>query len=68
MQDGAIELAGSLVKGTEELVKLDLSYCQLTSEYILNTNVNFLCSIIELNLEGNPLMREVGSLYLNFYF
>lgn len=63
-QEGAIKLAESLLKGTEELVKLDLSYCGLTSDYILNINVKFFCSIVELNLEGNPIMLEVCSLYL----
>ncbi|TKY60409.1 TONSOKU protein [Spatholobus suberectus] len=56
--EGAIKLAESLLKGTEELVKLDLSYCGLTSNCVLNISVNFFCSILELNLEGNPIMSE----------
>ncbi|XP_061345353.1 protein TONSOKU [Gastrolobium bilobum] len=60
--EGAIKLSESLLKGTEELVKLDLSYCGLTSNYVSNINVDFFCSILELNLEGNPIMPEVGCL------
>lgn len=56
-----MKVTESLLKGTEELVKLDLSYCGLTFEYILNINVNSFCSILELNLEGNPIMLEVCS-------
>lgn len=59
LQEGAIKLAESLLQGTEELVKLDLSYCGLTFNFVLNTSVNFFCSVIELNLEGNPIMPEV---------
>nr|KYP67832.1 Protein BRUSHY 1 [Cajanus cajan] len=62
--EGAIKLAESLLKGTEELVKLDLSYCGLTSNCVLNMSVNFFCSILELNLEGNPIMPEgVNAIY-----
>ncbi|KAL5188547.1 Protein TONSOKU [Glycine soja] len=56
--EGATKLAESLLKGTEEFVKLDLSYCGLTFNFVLNTSVNFFCSVIELNLEGNPIMPE----------
>ncbi|KAL5053290.1 hypothetical protein RYX36_033972 [Vicia faba] len=56
--EGATKVTEPLLKGTEELVKLDLSYCGLTSDYILNMNVNSFCSILELNLEGNPIMLE----------
>ncbi|KAK7358853.1 hypothetical protein VNO77_00793 [Canavalia gladiata] len=56
--EGAIKLSESLLKGTEELVKLDVSYCGLTSEFVLNVSVNFFTSILELNLEGNPIMPE----------
>ncbi|KAK7318472.1 hypothetical protein RJT34_03174 [Clitoria ternatea] len=56
--EGAIKLAESLLNGTEELVKLDLSHCALTSNFVSNTGVNFFCSILELNLEGNPIMLE----------
>lgn len=59
MQEGAIKLTESLLNGTEEPVKLDLSYCGLTSNYIVNINVNYFGSILELNLEGNPIMLEV---------
>ncbi|XP_012572250.2 protein TONSOKU [Cicer arietinum] len=60
--EGTIKLTESLLKGTEELVKLDLSYCGLTSDYILNINVFSFWFILELNLEGNPIMLEVCSL------
>ncbi|CAL0330027.1 unnamed protein product [Lupinus luteus] len=56
--EGVMQLAKSLLKGTEELVKLDLSYCGLTSNFALNISVNLFWSILELNLEGNPIMRE----------
>ncbi|KAK7247552.1 hypothetical protein RIF29_42437 [Crotalaria pallida] len=56
--EGAMQLTKSLLKGTEELVQLDLSYCGLTSNFALNINVNLFCSILELNLEGNPIMHE----------
>ncbi|XP_027916277.1 protein TONSOKU [Vigna unguiculata] len=56
--EGANKLVDSLLKGNEELVKLDLSYCGLTCNFVLNTSVNFFCSILELNLEGNPIMPE----------
>lgn len=53
----------SLFKGTEpeEPVKLDLSDCKLTSEYILklNADVSLISFIFELNLAGNPIGQEV---------
>ncbi|KAL2342941.1 hypothetical protein Fmac_004226 [Flemingia macrophylla] len=62
--EGAIKLAESLLRGTEELVKLDLSYCGLTSNCVLNISINFFCFILELNLEGNPIMPEgANSIY-----
>ncbi|KAI9070620.1 hypothetical protein K1719_047418 [Acacia pycnantha] len=54
----AMQLAESLSRGTQELVKLDLSYCQLTPNYVLNTSFNLFCSLLELNLEGNPITPE----------
>ncbi|MED6158767.1 hypothetical protein PIB30_035878 [Stylosanthes scabra] len=59
--EGVMQLAESLLKGTEELVKLDLSYCGLTSNLFSNINVNLFCSIQELNLEGNPILPEGGN-------
>ncbi|MED6180732.1 hypothetical protein PIB30_012881 [Stylosanthes scabra] len=59
--EGVMQLAESLLKGTEELVKLDLSYCGLTSNLFSNINVNLFCSILELNLEGNPILPEGGN-------
>jgi hypothetical protein len=61
LQEGAIKVTEALLKGTEELVKLDLSYCGLTCDYILSINVNSFCSITELSLEGNPILLEVCS-------
>ena len=50
-----------LFNGNEESVKLDLSYCSLTSEYILklNADASIVCCILELNLAGNPITLEV---------
>ncbi|KAI4317132.1 hypothetical protein L6164_025031 [Bauhinia variegata] len=56
--EGAIQLAESLCDGTQELVKLDLSYCGLTSNFVLNKRVTLFCFILELNLEGNPVTPE----------
>lgn len=61
LQDGALQLTKSLFSGAQELVKLDLSYCGLTSEYITNLNaeVPMVGGILEINLGGNPVMQEV---------
>ncbi|XP_034683390.1 protein TONSOKU [Vitis riparia] len=61
--DGALQLTKSLFSGAQELVKLDLSYCGLTSEYITNLNaeVPMVGGILEINLGGNPVMQEGGS-------
>ncbi|XP_059644880.1 protein TONSOKU [Cornus florida] len=60
--DGALKLTDSLFSGNQELVKLDLSYCGLTSEYIgrLNAEISLIGGILELNLGGNPLTEEGG--------
>ncbi|XP_015891011.3 protein TONSOKU [Ziziphus jujuba] len=69
--DGALQVTESLFNLNEESVKLDLSYCGLTSKYVLkiNTNISLVCGIIELNLTGNPIMQEasdaLSSLLLN---
>ncbi|XP_015955901.1 protein TONSOKU isoform X1 [Arachis duranensis] len=59
--EGVMQLAEPLLKGAEEFVKLDLSYCGLTSNFVSNINVNLFCSILELNLEGNPILPEGGN-------
>lgn len=59
-----MQLARFLFNGTQELVKLDLSYCGLTSNNFLNAGVSSFCSILELKLEGNPIMPEVCRLYI----
>ncbi|KAI9100836.1 hypothetical protein K1719_024198 [Acacia pycnantha] len=58
LQKGAMQLAESLSRGTQELVKLDFSYCQLTPNYVLHTSFNLFCSLLELNLEGNLITPE----------
>ncbi|KAK8524900.1 hypothetical protein V6N12_029752 [Hibiscus sabdariffa] len=61
--DGALGLTRSLFSSTEEPLKLDLSFCGVTSTYIseLNTNAMFISGILELNLQGNPIMQEGGN-------
>ncbi|XP_012086071.1 protein TONSOKU isoform X1 [Jatropha curcas] len=58
--DGAVQLMESLFSWSQESVKLDLSYCGLRTAYIhkLNTEDTLICGIIELNLEGNPILQE----------
>lgn len=60
-QDGALELTNSLSNGTQELLKLDLSSCGLTSNYIvrLNAETSLITGITELNLGGNLILEEV---------
>uniref|UniRef100_A0A6N2LC22 Protein TONSOKU n=1 Tax=Salix viminalis TaxID=40686 RepID=A0A6N2LC22_SALVM len=57
--DGALQLTASLFEGSQESVKLDLSYCGLMPAYtrILSTDT-LICGILELNLAGNPIMQE----------
>ena len=61
MQDGALQLTKTLSNETQELVKLDLSSCGITSEYfsMRNTGICLINGILELNLGGNPIMQEV---------
>lgn len=56
----------SLFSSTQEPLKLDLSYCGVTSTYVyqINTDVTFISGILELNLGGNPIMLEV-CIYIN---
>ncbi|KAL6286684.1 hypothetical protein ACE6H2_011074 [Prunus campanulata] len=64
--DGALRLTESLFNGTAEFLKLDLSYCGVTSNYVLklSTVSSMICGILELNLSGNPIMQE-GSVALS---
>ncbi|KAJ6677814.1 PROTEIN TONSOKU [Salix viminalis] len=57
--DGALQLTASLFEGSQESVKLDLSYCGLMPAYtrILSTDT-LICGILELNLAGNPIIQE----------
>ncbi|KAJ6419255.1 hypothetical protein OIU84_029382 [Salix udensis] len=57
--DGALQLTASLFEGSQESVKLDLSYCGIMPAYtrILSTDT-LICGILELNLAGNPIMQE----------
>ncbi|KAL6523140.1 hypothetical protein OROHE_016435 [Orobanche hederae] len=59
--EGAIQLIKPLSKDTQDLVRLDLSFCGLTSGYIvrLRDDTSLISGILELNLGGNPIMREV---------
>ncbi|XP_019704560.2 protein TONSOKU isoform X1 [Elaeis guineensis] len=59
--DGAIKLTEALSSGPQELVKLDLSYCGLTSHEFTKvcTNLAVIGGIIELNLGGNSIGQEV---------
>ncbi|KAK4840892.1 hypothetical protein QYF36_020698 [Acer negundo] len=61
--DGALQLIDSWFSGDLESVKLDLSYCGLTSTCVhkFNTDVSLARGIHELNLGGNPIMQEGGS-------
>ncbi|KAL4291288.1 hypothetical protein GQ457_14G006280 [Hibiscus cannabinus] len=61
--DGALGLTHSLFSSISEPLKLDLSFCGVASTYIseLNTNAIFISGILELNLQGNPIMEEGGN-------
>ncbi|XP_047972805.1 protein TONSOKU isoform X4 [Salvia hispanica] len=58
--EGALQLIKPLSKDTQELVRLDLSNCALTCDYIvgLKDEASLVCGILELNLGGNPIMKE----------
>nr|WPC94901.1 TSK [Cyathula capitata] len=57
--DGALKLTESLFHETQELAKLNLSYCGLKPQYfeILKT-IPAVLNIVELNLAGNPITSE----------
>lgn len=61
MKERAIELMDSWNNENRELIKLDLSCCLLTSDYVikLQTNPSWINGVLELNLAHNPLMQEV---------
>ncbi|XP_028797698.1 LOW QUALITY PROTEIN: protein TONSOKU-like [Neltuma alba] len=67
--EGVMQLTRSLFNGTQELVKLDISYCGLTSSNFFSAGVSSFSSILELKLEGNPIMPEgsntLSSLLMN---
>ncbi|KAG5241972.1 protein TONSOKU [Salix suchowensis] len=58
--DGALQLTASLFEGSQESVKLDLSYCGLMPAYtrILSTDT-LICGILELNLLEILLCKRV---------
>lgn len=64
LQSSALCLTSSLSNETREM-KLDLSSCILTPDYIvrLNAEVSLVSGILELNLCGNPIMQEVNFLF-----
>lgn len=66
LQDGASLVTNSLFIRTNEIFKLDLSYCGLTSNFALklSTNSCMICGIYELNLSGNPIKEEVCCILL----
>ncbi|XP_062096975.1 protein TONSOKU [Humulus lupulus] len=69
--EGALMITELMFSGTEESVKLDLSYCGLTSEYIfkVTADMSIVCCILELNLAGNPITQQgtgaLSSMLLN---
>ncbi|KAL4020376.1 hypothetical protein IC575_019150 [Cucumis melo] len=68
--DAALEITESF-SGSEELVKLDLAYCGLTSKYLVKfvSCISIIQRMHELNLSGNAIMKEgchaVSSLIAN---
>ncbi|KAH9669138.1 protein TONSOKU [Citrus sinensis] len=69
--DGSLQLVESLFSRAQESVKLDLSYCGLESTCIhkFTASVSLVHGILELNLGGNPIMKEganaLASLLMN---
>ncbi|KAI7745668.1 hypothetical protein M8C21_011533 [Ambrosia artemisiifolia] len=58
----AIQLSDSWNSENCELVKLDLSYCLLTSKYVMRlvADASLISGLLHLNIGGNPLMQEGG--------
>lgn len=65
-QDAALQITETLSNSNQELVKLDLSCCALSSGYAgrLSANINLISCVLELNIGGNPIMQVV---WLIFY-
>ncbi|KAL2926989.1 Protein TONSOKU [Bienertia sinuspersici] len=60
--EGALKLTGSLSHETQELVKLNLSYCALRSNFFKRLKIlPAVLNILELNLAGNPVGSEGGN-------
>lgn len=66
--DGAVQITDSLSIETQELVKLDLSSCGLTSEYFTKVNIGTpsINGILELNLGGNPILQQGADVLMSF--
>ncbi|XP_021728098.1 protein TONSOKU-like isoform X2 [Chenopodium quinoa] len=60
--DGALKLTESLFHETQELAKLNLSYCGLRLNFVERLKiVPAVLNILELNLAGNPITSEAGN-------
>ncbi|KAL2906747.1 Protein TONSOKU [Bienertia sinuspersici] len=60
--EGALKLTGSIFHETQELVKLNLSYCALRSNFFERLKIlPAVLNILELNLAGNPVGSEGGN-------
>lgn len=61
-QDGAIRVIEAVCTGPQELVRLDLSYCGLTSHAFAKACQGFvlLGGILEMNITGNSINQEVS--------
>ncbi|XP_075510488.1 protein TONSOKU [Primulina tabacum] len=66
--DATIRLIKSLPKDTQELVRLDISFCELTCSSIIDlcNEVSLIGSILELNISGNPIKKEGGDALASF--
>ncbi|TQD96092.1 hypothetical protein C1H46_018328 [Malus baccata] len=64
--DEALLLTESLFSQNSEFVKLDISKCKVTSNYIhrLSTDSSMICGIVELNLSENPITEKEGLVFL----
>nr|XP_018681426.1 PREDICTED: protein TONSOKU isoform X2 [Musa acuminata subsp. malaccensis] len=61
IRDGAIRVIEAVCTGPQELVRLDLSYCGLTSHAFAEACQGFvlLGGILEMNITGNSINQEV---------
>ncbi|KZV53838.1 protein TONSOKU [Dorcoceras hygrometricum] len=66
--EGTLQLIKSLPKDTQELVRLDLSYCELTCDSIIDlcNELSLIGGILELNISGNPIKKEGGHALASF--